>query len=771
MRLSGVLGALIFAPALVYPQVSFDPAGALSKYAIARFAGSGNDSIQAMASDAAGNVYVAGTTTSPDLPMKHAAQPAFGEALLMRSADNGKTWKPVGTSMFVPLVVSPHPTDPQTLFVGAQDGIYKTIDSGATWRRTYIWTGVFNFIEIAVDPANPQLVYAIQYAPGISVFLASADGGETWQARTAPFPYLFDNRLYSASLLWVDPNGSGTVVLGFAFSSDRGVTWKQMADVTPYASSSGFTVPVPGRANWVYAATATGAQGGVYMSTDWGTTWTQKLNPDTFFLNDLIVDLDQPDSLYAVSGNLYVSNNGAGGWTATNQFPLSNLALVSRKCGGGALLFVSYQGVVASPDFGTTVQTSPLSNATTLTTGPACTVYAVRSLQSDVFVAKLSPSGDTLWSTFLGGSGPDTSVAISLDASGNVYVAGNTSSSDFPATLPRTGPQGSQNVFVAKLDSSGNLLYSEVIGGEGGETLTSFAVDPQGNAYLAGRTTSKAFPTTPGVFQPQAPQAANGFVVRLATDGIVAFASYVANVDSPYRQTSGGTPNPLNGPQVPIAIAAERDGSMLIGGHGTTLSRIPADGSSITPVFTAPGQIHSMQSDALGNIFVAGMTGASWSLSGSCYYGSIYHTDTYLPAGDVFLLKLQAGTLAQRYSARLTGACQSLPGEIQPGPGSEVTIGVWSWGTFEQQRGLSSVPSCAALGPSGVARFAETPSKLVFSSYVDMCGSTPAVAAGGSGFLFAGVTRTGSTAPYPTHSAVLRLPVADRQFGTGRSLQ
>jgi hypothetical protein len=59
---------------------SSDPAGALGKYAIARFSGSGSDSIQAMTSDASGNVYVAGTTTSLDLPVKNAAQPRMGGA-------------------------------------------------------------------------------------------------------------------------------------------------------------------------------------------------------------------------------------------------------------------------------------------------------------------------------------------------------------------------------------------------------------------------------------------------------------------------------------------------------------------------------------------------------------------------------------------------------------------------------------------------------------------------------------------------------------------
>ena len=72
-----------------------DPAGVLNRFAIARFRGSGTESIQALASDATGNLYVAGSTTSPDFPVKNAAQPLMGEGVLMRSNDGGVTWRKV----------------------------------------------------------------------------------------------------------------------------------------------------------------------------------------------------------------------------------------------------------------------------------------------------------------------------------------------------------------------------------------------------------------------------------------------------------------------------------------------------------------------------------------------------------------------------------------------------------------------------------------------------------------------------------------------------
>jgi len=116
-----------------------DPAGPLANLAIARFVGSGNDSIQAMTSDAAGNLYIAGTTSSPDLPMKNAMQPAIGEAPLMRSLDLAQTWQKIGAPPVAPLKIAPHPADPRTLLVTAADGIYKTSDGGLTSRHVGVY--------------------------------------------------------------------------------------------------------------------------------------------------------------------------------------------------------------------------------------------------------------------------------------------------------------------------------------------------------------------------------------------------------------------------------------------------------------------------------------------------------------------------------------------------------------------------------------------------------------------------------------------------------
>jgi hypothetical protein len=125
----------------------------------------------------------------------------------------------------------------------------------------------------------------------------------------------------------------------------------------------------------------------------------------------------------------------------------------------------------------------------------------------DVFVAKVNPNGTSLlYLGYLGGSGEDRGLAIAVDPAGNAYIAGDTSSPE--ATFPVTaGPDltynGSYDAFVAKINPSGTaILYAGYLGGNGSDTANAIAVDASGNAYLTGYTSSTeaTFPVTAGPF-------------------------------------------------------------------------------------------------------------------------------------------------------------------------------------------------------------------------------------------------------------------------------
>jgi hypothetical protein len=145
----------------------------------------------------------------------------------------------------------------------------------------------------------------------------------------------------------------------------------------------------------------------------------------------------------------------------------------------------------------------------------------------DAFVVKLSPNGKTLlFSTYLGGSDFEEAYAVGTDRDANVYLAGDTGSSDFPThnALQKTYG-GGRDSFVVKLDASGStLLYGTYLGGGVNEFARSMAVDEAGEAYVLGHTSSTNFPTA----SPLQGSKAGGrdlFITHLAPSGLYMYYS------------------------------------------------------------------------------------------------------------------------------------------------------------------------------------------------------------------------------------------------------
>src|SRR5262245_36543226 len=139
-------------------------------------------------------------------------------------------------------------------------------------------------------------------------------------------------------------------------------------------------------------------------------------------------------------------------------------------------------------------------------------VAAILIVSSCIFAAELTIKD---YSTYIGDSNEYRVAAIAIDAAGNTYVAGRRIF-DSPASVPVS------DAFVTKLDSSGTAKFMVTIGGPGSNQANAISLDPAGNIYIAGSTSSRNFPlrnalqTQPG---PGFLTGTTGFLVKLSPDG------------------------------------------------------------------------------------------------------------------------------------------------------------------------------------------------------------------------------------------------------------
>jgi hypothetical protein len=294
-----------------------------------------------------------------------------------------------------------------------------------------------------------------------------------------------------------------------------------------------------------------------------GTAFVAKLNPaGSALVYSTYLGGSGGDASYSIavgsSDNAYVT-----GRTYSTDFPIvnalqsSNLSsavggtgfVAKLNASGSALVYSTYLGgSVADAGRGIAVDSSgnahvtgytlstdfPVTPAAFKTIGPSDTCNALTNPSpcDDAFVAELNAAGSALvYSTYLGGSNYNAGFGIAVDSSGNAYVAGTTSSSDFPTAEPfQATLHGSSNAFVTKLNASGSdLIYSTYLGGSNGDQGFGIAVDSSGSAYVTGYTSSSDFPTV-NPLQPSSGSYGHftGYVAKLnPTGSALVYSTYL----------------------------------------------------------------------------------------------------------------------------------------------------------------------------------------------------------------------------------------------------
>jgi uncharacterized protein (TIGR03437 family) len=326
------------------------------------------------------------------------------------------------------------------------------------------------------------------------------------------------------------------------------------------AADSGLAVAADAAGN-IYTVGSTGGSfpttpNAAIQTSSTSATWAAKISADgsTFLYVTYLPDF--VTNVYAVSvdpqGNAYVAGNTASNHACVVKVSADGSAFVYTKVLAGSNQEVAYAVVADSAGnaYATGSTTSP-----DLPVTPGAAQTALRG-PTNAFLIKLDPSGNIVFSTFLGGSGVDQGSALRIDAAGNIYIGGTAGSLDFPTTQGSFQPAplipawaGSPLGFLAKVAPDGSSIEYATYIPAGNPRL---ALGPTGDVYVAALAGGPGFPVTASAPQP----CVGGISEDTGGDVIAHFNPQGALVDATFSPEEGGT-----------VLAVMADGSVVLVGY------------------------------------------------------------------------------------------------------------------------------------------------------------------------------------------------------------
>jgi hypothetical protein len=479
---------------------------------------------------------------------------------VFKSTNGGGTWEEMdsGTNTsFYSYNLAIASGSPETLYLQDDYALYTSTNGGASWTlvsEPFLPSGS-SLIPLIVDPAAPATLYTL-YAD--FAILQSTDGGVTFNpvysgpgtpqslAAAATLP----TTIYAG--LQGEINGGGGVLQ----STNGGITWNPvntgLQNLNVEALAANPAVPST-----------------IYGGTSLGTGFVAKLNPSgsglvysSYLSGNSYTNAEAP--AVDASGNAYVT-----GLTEATNFPVTTGA-VQPACDtnfnicisgyvskinptGSAFVYSTYLGgsfntqpfevsMDAAGDAYVTGYTFSIDFPVVNAVQDACGMPIVMGVVCNQtgFVSELNPSASAfVFSTYLGGTGTDIPGAISVDGAGNVDVAGQTSSTDFPILNPlQAALIGASNAFITQLGPSGNsILFSTYLGGGGEFDVFGAAVDSSGNVYINGDTPSTDFPVV-NAFQPVFGDVVDVFLAKVSFGAGVSLSPTSLAFTEPVGETS-----------------------------------------------------------------------------------------------------------------------------------------------------------------------------------------------------------------------------------------
>lgn len=236
----------------------------------------------------------------------------------------------------------------------------------------------------------------------------------------------------------------------------------------------------------------------------------------------------------------------------------------------------------------------------------------------DAFIAKFDSSGNHIWSTYIGGSNVDIASSIKITLDNHLILVGYSNSPDFPTTTGafQTSNAGQYDVFIIKIDTSGQIIWSTLFGGMGGELGIDASIDINNNIIVGGQTNSSNFPYTAGAFQPLPLGGNDAFVAKFNPSGQLLWATCYGgtSTEDAHAITSDYENNVIitgMSNSNDLAVSTNALQTFNNGFFDIYIAKFSATGNFIWGTYfggTNYDDVYGIHCDSLNNLYLAGRT-------------------------------------------------------------------------------------------------------------------------------------------------------------------
>jgi predicted extracellular nuclease len=564
---------------------------------------------------------------------------------------------------------------------GASDiFVSKFSPAGALVYSTYIGgAGTDEGAGIAIDGSGNAYVTGRTTSldfPRVNAFQSSLGGVQ--DAFLVKLNAAGNGLVYSTYL------GGGTNPGGSSLTGEYGFAVAVDASGSAYVTGSAVSTDFP----TVNAIQGTG--GGTYSD-----AFVSKFSPAG---NALVYSTYLGGTLHDEGRSIALDSTGAayvGGFTEASGFPIANARqsvyggnidgfLAKLSPAGSALVYSTFiggfgidQAYGVAVDANGSAYVAGVTQSANFPVQNSLQAYnrGVAGSAGDGFAMQFTAAGNAVaYATYLGGSSSDSANGVAIDGSGNLYIAGETTSSDFPTVsaiqASNAGTASPSEAFVTKIAAGGTgLVYSTYLGGAGDDFGNDVAVNAAGDAFVTGQTGSTNFPTA-SARQAKSGGSSDAFVARISTSSDLQLSISDVRLSEGNAGTTNAVFTVSLNKAATSAVAfnfATANGTATAGSDyvATTLSAqgIPAGSLSKTISVPVNGDTVSEADEVFyGNISAA--TGAS--IGDAQGIATILNDDAAtapsLSIGDVSITEGNSGTSLATFTVSLSQASSTTVG-------------------------------------------------------------------------------------------------------------